>query len=140
MIPQQPGIEGIFEIPKFDVNPEDVEDFAEQLKGFHEVFYDCFHRSESRRHFFHYMAGQFAPLERKSIEPIAIAVEKGKVRVMQRFVSDEALYKRYTLHNRSSLPKNSCFPALLIQPNALNLRNIHRNSPFALPRWSSLSP
>jgi SRSO17 transposase len=89
MVPQQPGIEeGVFEIPKFNVNPDEVEDFAEELKGFHEAFYDCFHRSESRRHFFLYMAGQFGPLERKSIEPIAISVEQGKVRAMQRFVSD----------------------------------------------------
>jgi len=35
MIPQQPGIkEGVFEIPKFNVNPEEVEDFAEELQAF----------------------------------------------------------------------------------------------------------
>ena len=34
------------------------------------------------------MAGQFSPLERKSIEPIALAVKDGNVRAMQRFVSD----------------------------------------------------
>jgi hypothetical protein len=32
-----------------------------ELKGFHEQFYDCFHRSESRDHFYKYMAGQFSP-------------------------------------------------------------------------------
>jgi SRSO17 transposase len=89
MVPQQPkAINGIFEIPKFDLKPDEIEDFLRELEGFHETFYDCFHRSESRRHFFLYMAGQFGPLERKSIEPIAIAVEEGKVRAMQRFVSD----------------------------------------------------
>jgi SRSO17 transposase len=59
-----------------------------ELKGFHEQFQDCFQRSESREHFFNYMAGQFSPLERKSIEPIALSVEGGNVRAMQRFVSD----------------------------------------------------
>jgi SRSO17 transposase len=59
-----------------------------ELKGFHEQFYDCFQRSESREHFLKYMAGQFSPLERKSIEPIALAVKDGNVRAMQRFVSD----------------------------------------------------
>ncbi len=89
MLPRQPqGIEGVFEAPKFDIKAEDVRNFVHELRGFHEVFADCFHRSESRGHFFHYMAGQFSPLERKSIEPIAIAVENGKVRPMQRFVSD----------------------------------------------------
>jgi SRSO17 transposase len=33
------------------------------------------------------MAGQFSELERKSIEPIALAVKDGNVRAMQRFVS-----------------------------------------------------
>jgi SRSO17 transposase len=59
-----------------------------ELKGFHEQFYDCFQRSESREHFLKFMAGQFSPLERKSIEPIALAVKDGNVRAMQRFVSD----------------------------------------------------
>ncbi len=34
------------------------------------------------------MSGQFSELERKSIEPIALNVQGGKVRAMQRFVSD----------------------------------------------------
>jgi len=34
------------------------------------------------------MVGQFSPLERKSIEPLALQVEGGKVRAMQRLVSD----------------------------------------------------
>jgi len=34
------------------------------------------------------MSGQFSPLERKSIEPIALQIEDGNVRAMQRFVSD----------------------------------------------------
>jgi SRSO17 transposase len=59
-----------------------------ELKGFHEQFSECFQRSESREHFFNYMAGQFSALERKSIEPIALALENGNVRALQRFVSD----------------------------------------------------
>jgi len=34
------------------------------------------------------MVGQFSALERKSIEPMALQVEGGKVRAMQRLVSD----------------------------------------------------
>jgi SRSO17 transposase len=34
------------------------------------------------------MIGQFSELERKSIEPIALKVEGGNIRSMQRFVSD----------------------------------------------------
>lgn len=92
MVPEQPRrTDGVFETPKFNLKSDEIDDFLGELEGFHEAFSDCFHRSESRRHFFLYMVGQFGPLERKSIEPIAISVEEGKVRAMQRFVS-EALW------------------------------------------------
>jgi SRSO17 transposase len=66
----------------------DIADFGNELRGFHEQFAECFQRSESREHFFNYMAGQFSDLERKSIEPIALALKDGNVRALQRFVSD----------------------------------------------------
>ena len=75
-------------IPKFCLDRGDVEGFMDELRGFHDQFRDCFMRSEPREHFWLYMAGQFSPLERKSIEPIALQVEDGNVRAMQRFVSD----------------------------------------------------
>jgi SRSO17 transposase len=88
MLPQIRNDEYLFPIPKFDVKKEDIEDFHNELKGFHDYFRDCFSRSESRDHFFRYMVGQLSPLERKSIEPIALAVEAGNIRAMQHFVSD----------------------------------------------------
>ena len=80
--------EHLYSVPKFDLGKGDIKDFNNELSGFHEQFADCFQRSESRAHFFKYMAGQFSPIERKSIEPIALAVKDGNVRAMQRFVSD----------------------------------------------------
>jgi SRSO17 transposase len=88
MLPKIRNDEYLFSVPKFDIKKEDVEDFHNELKGFHENFRDCFSRSESRDHFFKYMVGQFSELERKSIEPIALAVEDGNIRGMQHFVSD----------------------------------------------------
>jgi SRSO17 transposase len=88
MLPVVRCDEHLYSVPKFDLGKGDIKDFMNELKGFHEQFYDCFQRSESREHFFRFMAGQFSPLERKSIEPIALAVEDGNVRAMQRFVSD----------------------------------------------------
>ncbi len=88
MLPEIRKDEYLYPIPKFDICEGDVKNFFNELKGFHEIFHDCFHRSESREHFFRYMAGQFSDLERKSIEPIALAVEDGNVRAMQRFISD----------------------------------------------------
>ena len=75
-----------YSIPKFSVEGSDVEEFMEELKGFHNEFSDCFSRSETRDNFFRYMCGQFSELERKSIEPIAINVENAQVRSMQRCV------------------------------------------------------
>jgi SRSO17 transposase len=87
MLPSTRRDEHLYPVPKFDIHKGDVKDFINELRGFHEQFSDSFHRSESREHFFNYMAGQFSDLERKSIEPIALAIEDGNVRAMQRFVS-----------------------------------------------------
>lgn len=88
MLPVTRSDEYVYPVPKFDLNKGDIVDFMNELKGFHEQFSDCFFRSESRQHFFNYMVGQFSDLERKSIEPIALAVKDGNVRALQRFVSD----------------------------------------------------
>ena len=88
MLPVTRCGEHLYSVPKFDLGKDDIKSFMNELSGFHEQFTDCFQRSESREHFFNYMAGQFSPLERKSIEPIALAVKDGNVRAMQRFVSD----------------------------------------------------
>lgn len=88
MLPEIRQTEHLYSVPKFDLDRNDISDFMHELKGFHECFADCFLRSESRDNFFRYMVGQFSQLERKSIEPIAFAVEGGQVRAMQRFVSD----------------------------------------------------
>jgi SRSO17 transposase len=75
-------------IPPFDLVPSDVEGFMEKLWAFQSIFHDCFARSEPRAHFFDYMVGQFSQLERKSIEPMALQVEGGTIRGLQRFISD----------------------------------------------------
>jgi SRSO17 transposase len=88
LLPASRTDEYLYQIPKYEIKAKDVKEFMNEFKGFHEFFSDCFHRSESRSHFFQYMAGQFSELERKSIEPIALKVEDGNVRALQRFVSD----------------------------------------------------
>ncbi len=74
--------------PAFDVVPSDVQGFMDELRTAQASFHDCFSRRESRAHFFDYMVGQFSPLERKSIEPMALEIEGGNIRGMQRFISD----------------------------------------------------
>src|SRR5262250_2027147 len=77
-----------FVIPTFDVQVRDVEGFMDELQAFQSVFHDCFARSEARAHFLDYMVGQYSPLARKSIEPMALAVEGSSIRSLQRFLSE----------------------------------------------------
>src|SRR4029450_3108708 len=77
-----------FVIPTFDVQVSDVEGFMDELQEFQSVFHDCFTRSETRAHFLDYMVGQYSPLARKSIEPMALAVEGSRIRSLQRFLSE----------------------------------------------------
>ena len=60
-----------FAIPTFDVVPNDVEGFMDELQEFQSAFHDCFPRSEPRAHFFDYMVGQCSKLSnsRRSINP-----------------------------------------------------------------------
>ncbi len=88
MLSEHRSYERNYPIPTYDLKEHDIDDFLNELSGFHDIFYDCFQRSESRKHFFNYMSSQFSALERKSIEPIALNIEGSKVRAMQRFVSD----------------------------------------------------
>lgn len=103
MLPETRQSDYLYNVPKFDLNREDVIDLALELKGFHEIFADCFHRSESRDNFYWYMSGQFNQLERKSIEPIAFSIEGAKVRAMQRFVSDAWWAEGLVMHKYRSL-------------------------------------
>ncbi len=79
----------LFTVPTFDLTPQDVDGFLDELRAFHVQFRHGFSRSEPREHFFNYMVGQFSELERKSIEPMALKVDGGNVRGMQRFISDD---------------------------------------------------
>jgi SRSO17 transposase len=91
-----------FTIPQLDLTPRDVDGFIEALEDFHEAFSDCFTRPEPREHFFRYMVGQFSDLERKSIEPMALEVEGGNIRAMQRLLSDatwDEEQMRWTYHH-----------------------------------------
>ena len=106
MLPECRQQEYLFSVPKFDVSTSDVESFIDQLRCFHDEFSDCFHRNETRENIFRYMVGQFGELERKSIEPIALAVEGGQVRSMQRAISDAVWLEDKLLAKYRSIVSN----------------------------------
>jgi len=101
MLPECRSSEDCFSIPIFSLKKKDVNDFIDELKTFHGEFRDCF-RKEPGENVFRYMVGQLGSLERKSAEPIALHVEGGTVRSMQRAISDafrdeDKIMKKY--HN-----------------------------------------
>ena len=104
MLPECRSQEYLYPVPKFDITADNIEEFADELMKYHEGFHDCFVRSETRKHFFNYMVGQFSHLERKSIEPIAISVSgKGSVRPMQRTIADAIWHEDKILHRHQDM-------------------------------------
>ncbi len=89
MLPAHRTAGEVFSIPPFDLTQRDVDGFLDELQAFHDQFRRCFSRSEPREHFFNYMVGQCSTLERKSIEPMALQVQGGNMRGMQRCMSDD---------------------------------------------------
>ena len=77
-----------FAILPFALTPRDVAEFTDELQEFQGLLHDCFPRSEPRAHFFDSMVGQWSPLARQSIEPMALRVPGGSVRGLQRFLSE----------------------------------------------------
>ena len=88
MLPRCRTVGEPFVMPTFDVQVSDVEGFMDELQEFQSVFHDCFARSEARGHCLDDMVGPYSPLARKSMEPMALAVEGGRSRSLQRFLSE----------------------------------------------------
>lgn len=86
--------------PMGNLAPRDVEALAEALLAYHAEFAPLFRRAEQRRWALKYLQGQLLDLERKSIEPMALALADGDVQAMQQFISvgawdDEPLLARH---------------------------------------------
>jgi SRSO17 transposase len=78
-----------FSLPQFALTPCDVDGFLDELQAFHDPFRGWFARSEPREPFCNSMVGQCRALERQSIEPMALHVDGGNMRGMQRCMSDD---------------------------------------------------
>ncbi len=74
--------------PDHNLAPRDVEALADELVAYHAHFAPLFQRSEQRKWALAYLHGQLLELDRKSIEPMALALEGGDVQGMQQFISD----------------------------------------------------
>src|SRR5215210_2011684 len=86
--------------PEHNLAPRDVEALADELVAYHAHFAPLFQRSEQRTWALAYLHGQLLELERKSIEPMALALDGGDVQAMQQFISqgawdDDAVLERH---------------------------------------------
>ena len=73
--------------PESNLAPRDVAGLADELVSYHALFAPLFRREEQRQWAFKYLQGQLLDLERKSVEPMALALEGGNVQAMQQFIS-----------------------------------------------------
>jgi SRSO17 transposase len=67
--------------------PRDVVGLADELIAYHARFAPVFRRFEQRHWALKYLRGQMVDLERKSVEPMALALEGGNVQALQQFIS-----------------------------------------------------
>jgi len=86
--------------PGDNLAPGDIEDLAAELVAYHAHFALLFRRAEQRHWARQYLAGQLLDLERKSIEPMALALAGGNVQALQQFIGvgawdDEAILQRH---------------------------------------------
>ncbi len=86
--------------PVMKLVPEDVHALLEELQSYHTEFSPLFQRRDQAEWAHKYMQGQMLPLERKSIQPMAMAVEGGNVQAMQQFMSqspwqDEPILRKH---------------------------------------------
>src|SRR4051794_761184 len=72
--------------PTSNLAPRDVERLADALLTYHAAFAPLFRRAEQRHWALQYRQGQLLDLERKSIEPMALALADGDVQAMQQFI------------------------------------------------------
>jgi SRSO17 transposase len=95
---------GIIEIteapPPLDLSPEEIAVLAEELGDYHAAFADLYYRKEQAHWGYTYLQGLMRPIERKSIEPMALALDGGDVQAMQQFIGqgqwqDDMLLRRH---------------------------------------------
>jgi len=76
--------------PVLNIAPRDVERLGDELVSYQQLFASGFVRWEQRHWALKYSQGQMLDLERKSIEPMAVAVAGGNIQAMQQFISQGA--------------------------------------------------
>ena len=72
--------------PPLNLTPQEIEALADELVDYHAAFAELYYRQEQAHWSYKYLQGLMLPIERKSIEPMALALENGNVQAMQQFI------------------------------------------------------
>jgi SRSO17 transposase len=86
--------------PPLDLSPEEIVVLADELVQYHAAFADLYYRKEQAHWGLKYLQGLMLPIERKSIEPMALALDGGDVQAMQQCIGqgqwqDDALLQQH---------------------------------------------
>jgi SRSO17 transposase len=87
--------------PRMDLSVQDIEHLVEELRTYHAIYSPLLQRREQRDAAHTYLQGLLAPLPRKSIEPMVLAVEgvaPTAVRALQAFISEGTWKDERLLH------------------------------------------
>jgi SRSO17 transposase len=68
--------------PPLDLSPEEISVLAHELGDYHAAFADRYYRKEQAHWGYKYLQGLMLPIARKSIEPMALALDGGDVQAM----------------------------------------------------------
>ncbi len=86
--------------PQLDLTPEEIEALADELVDYHAEFADLYYRTEQAHWGYKYLQGLMSGIERKAIQPMAMALEDGNIQAMQQFIGqgrwqDEKLLRKH---------------------------------------------
>jgi len=87
--------------PRMDLSVQDIEHLVEELRAYHAIYSPLLQRREQREAALTSLQGLLAPLPRKSIEPMVLAVDgvaPTAVRAMQAFISEGTWKDERLLH------------------------------------------
>lgn len=99
-VPTLPLIEVDKSPPVLDLTPVDVEALTDELLAYHAEFADLYYRTEQAYWSHKYLQGLLLPIPRKSIQPMALALEGGNSQAMQQFIGqglwqDDCLLRKH---------------------------------------------
>ena len=83
-----------------ELTAEEIEALADELAKYHAEFADLYYRTEQAHWGYKYLQGLMSPIDRKAIQPMALALEDGNVQAMQQFIGqgrwkDEQLLQKH---------------------------------------------